>query len=95
MPATETGETSGKTTFRIWPKSPKNPQQPLDPGHESLRKYISAQSLFVVLGIINGDFERPLIIQTWSNIPHVLSAGETIAHLLLLPFNTVGSFYQP
>ena len=39
MPATETGETLGRTTFRTWPKSPKNPQQPLDPGCESLREY--------------------------------------------------------
>ena len=29
MPATETGETSGRTTFRTQPKSPKNPEQPL------------------------------------------------------------------
>ena len=28
MPATETGETSGRTTFRIRPNSPKNPEQP-------------------------------------------------------------------
>ena len=39
IPATETGETSGRTTFRTRPKSPKSPQQPLDPGHESLREY--------------------------------------------------------
>ena len=40
MPATETGEMLGRTTFRTWPKSPKNPQQLLDPGRESLREYI-------------------------------------------------------
>ena len=28
MSATETGKTSGRTTFRTRPKSPKNPQQP-------------------------------------------------------------------
>ena len=28
MPATETGEMLGKTTFRTRPRSPKNPQQP-------------------------------------------------------------------
>ena len=28
MPATETGEMLGRTTFRTWPKSPKNPEQP-------------------------------------------------------------------
>ena len=39
MPATETGKTSGRTTFRTRPKSLKNPQQPLDPGRESLHKY--------------------------------------------------------
>ena len=38
----ETGETSGRTTFRTWPKNPKKPQQPLDPGRESLRKYIKS-----------------------------------------------------
>ena len=38
MLATETGETLGRTTFRTQPKSPKNPQQPLDPGCESLRE---------------------------------------------------------
>ena len=40
MPATETVETSGRTTFRTQPKSPKNPPQPLDPVRESLREYI-------------------------------------------------------
>ena len=30
MPATETGETLGKTTVRTQPRSPKNPQQPED-----------------------------------------------------------------
>ena len=39
MPATETGETLGRTTFRTQPKSLKNPQQPSDPGRESLREY--------------------------------------------------------
>ena len=39
MPATETGETLGRITFRTWPKSPKNTQL-LDPGRESLREYI-------------------------------------------------------
>ena len=29
MLATETGEMLGRTIFRTWPKSPKNPQQPL------------------------------------------------------------------
>ena len=38
MPATETSETLGRTTFRTWPKSLKNPQ-PLDLGRESLREY--------------------------------------------------------
>ena len=28
MPATETGETLGRSTFRTRPRSPKNPQQP-------------------------------------------------------------------
>ena len=40
---------------------------------------ISAQGLFVVPGVIDGDFEGPLIIQSWSNIPQVLPAGESIA----------------
>ena len=39
MPATETGETSGRSTFRTRPKSPKNPQQPSDPGCESIQEY--------------------------------------------------------
>ena len=30
MPATENGEILGRTTFRTRPKSPKNPQQPLN-----------------------------------------------------------------
>ena len=38
MPATEAGETLGRTTFRTRPKSKKNPQQPSDPSHESLRE---------------------------------------------------------
>ena len=38
MPATETGEMLGRTTFRTWPKSPKNPQQPLEPDRERLCK---------------------------------------------------------
>ena len=33
-------ETLGRTTFRTWPKSLKNPEQPLDPSRESLREYI-------------------------------------------------------
>ena len=39
MPATETGEMLERTTFRTQPKSLKNPQQPLDPGRESLHEY--------------------------------------------------------
>ena len=46
MPATETGETSGRTTFRTRPKSPKDPEQPLDPGRESLREYIKDRRRF-------------------------------------------------
>ena len=30
--------------FRTQPKSPKNPKQPLDRGHESLREYINFAS---------------------------------------------------
>ena len=41
MPATETGEMLGRKTLRRRPNSPENPQQPSDPGHESLREYIS------------------------------------------------------
>ena len=40
MPATDTGKTLGRTTFRTRPKTPKNPQQPLDPGCKSFREYI-------------------------------------------------------
>ena len=36
----QTGETLGKNTFGTRPRSPKNPQQPLDPGRENLREYI-------------------------------------------------------
>ena len=50
LSATETGETLGRTTFRTWPKSPKNPQQPLDPGRESLRECLEMLLSFLGLG---------------------------------------------
>ena len=51
MPATETGETAGRTTFRTWPKSTKNPQQPSDHGCESLWEY---KCLFVQSSYVSG-----------------------------------------
>ena len=52
MPATETGEMSGRTTFRTRPKSLKNPQQPLDPGRESLHEYIVNQNFSYTTDVV-------------------------------------------
>uniref|UniRef100_G1K9Y4 Transmembrane protein 126A n=1 Tax=Anolis carolinensis TaxID=28377 RepID=G1K9Y4_ANOCA len=38
MPAIDVGETSGENTSGTWPHSPKDIQQPCDPGHESLQQ---------------------------------------------------------
>ena len=58
MPATETGKMLGRTAFRTQPKSLKNPQQPLDPGCESLREYIETHNLcFIALEAIKVTFK--------------------------------------
>ena len=54
---------------------------------------ISAQGSLVVPDVIDGDFEGPLIIQTWSNIPQVLPAGEYHS-IVFASISTDGSFYQ-
>ena len=51
MPAIETGETLGRTPFRTWPKSPKNSQQTLDPGCESLHEYIKTNAVYLCFSL--------------------------------------------
>ena len=54
------------------------------------RSSISAWGLFIVPGVIDGDYEGSLIIQTTYNIPQALPAGEPITQLLLLPLTQMG-----
>ena len=66
MPATETGKTLGRKTSRTWPNSPKNLQQPLDPGHESLWKYNNCLYLFVCSFVRSFCISVPLVSEHYS-----------------------------
>ena len=88
MPATETGETLGRRTFRTRPKSPKNPQQP---NQQTLESFLTTGDLRAKNNVWCHRMSKPL-----STIPNFNKATIVSSTSMPLKLNTttpVVSFY--